>query len=125
MKVKKSFVTNSSSTSFVGFGIMLERSTDLYNKLKDIIRRKDPDAKLNEGMEDEDYFDIYELIEHALGGNSILRYACPDDYVLFGDEYSNMPLDMTRREFEEKISQELLVLGFTEKPSLIDETWYS
>jgi len=32
MKVKKSFITNSSSISFVGFGIRLEKNKDLFEK---------------------------------------------------------------------------------------------
>lgn len=120
MKIKRSFVTNSSSTSFVGFGICTYRDREIMDKLKEIAKSKDPDFII-----DEDYEDYYEIAEAAIDKDSILGYAFPEDSIILGVEFTSMPMDMTRREFQDKISEELKKIGIDCIPSIIDETWYN
>lgn len=92
MKVKKSFITNSSSISFVGFGIRLEKNKDLFEKLKNIIIEKNPDAQID----DDCYY--YDLLNEILSRTEFLMFACPEDFIILGREYCEMPSDMTNRE---------------------------
>jgi len=124
MKIKTDFITNSSSTSFVGWGITLDVN-DLLDK-KEVIKKAFDNYKTKyDGTESiESFVDIYEILDY-LPTNIIIDWKVWDDVIYIGGKASDLKDDETLREFKEKILLELNSLGFDVKQiEFIEESWY-
>ena len=107
MKIRESFVSNSSSTSFCGFGFFMNLD-ELYEKLE-----KANTEKFQELLKaDPDYSeDKCCLIEGIIEGTILSCQSTPlgDDYDwVIGGEFAEMPDDMTKAEYRKTVTEEIL-----------------
>ena len=110
MKVKQDFVTNSSSTSFCGFGAAFDMSElkEMVAALKDL---------------DEDTENLYDVLEKEVGkfGLTTVNYY---DNIYIALEFSNADMDMTKRDMKTKVEQAFINLGINKDVELVEESWY-
>ena len=117
MKVRNGFVSNSSSSSFMIYGVCLE-DEELRTRLA---------APLTESEDDDEYYgdDVYELTE-KLSEETGLEVHINEGYNWIGLSYSDIGDDETGLQFKQRV-QKLLDehLGSGLKPDLQAEVIYN
>lgn len=120
MKRKESFVTNSSSVSFIGFGI--EHEGDLPEITSNLIKTVYKEKYAKEFPENNETLDWIDLILPKMLDYSSVPWGNNGKYI--GGTYIGMPDDITKKEFHEQIKKYLEDLGFdTKNIGVIDEVW--
>lgn len=126
MKTKLSHVTNSSSVSFVGFGIEFDKGNKISDKLMENIKTACKGKSYfsdNEITDDNIYKHPGDFIEEVIPADFSLVY-CEYSGCYIGGEYEKMPEDMTKRQFHEYIKKTLEGLGFdVSHIGVISEAW--
>lgn len=110
MKIRNGFVSNSSSSSFLIYGVMVENLRELHEKEK--------------GPKSDDDYDSYEYAEE-LAQKHGLAYVCgfDGDYHYFGRSWDSIKDDETGKAFKEDVEKKVKNIVDT-KPSTIQEAWY-
>jgi len=116
MKVRNGFVSNSSTSSFLIYGVQIEDLSDI----EDVIEK----LNLSEDAQD----DRYEIAE-ALTKDTTLSYNCPFDYgVYIGKSWAEIEDDETGASFKKSIKKEIEnIFGkeIAEKCETHSEAWHS
>lgn len=111
MKIRKGFVSNSSSTSFCIYGVCFEDVDDVIELHKKLFNRELTDDELDE---------VYELADEIAGKLELECHSPGDDYYYFGRSWSDIKDDETGKQFKENIEKKLGLNCATH-----EESWYS
>ena len=117
MKVRNGFVSNSSTSSFLIYGVSIEEDK-LKQALLDVGVLKDEEK-------DEDGIDFYGVLDEATKGTN-LEYHRPegDDSFYVGTSWSSVGEDQTGKQFKEQVEEELKKkLGITVKCGTHEYAW--
>ena len=129
MKRKLDFITNSSSVSYVGWGVYLSKE-DIENDkfLKKCFENYKTRSYANQSMTFEEFKSEPKEATYYLSkdDNEILKFSsgpCGDSYFIIGPSGS-MKDDQTLKEFKEQIIKELSEFGIkVDKLAFIEESW--
>jgi hypothetical protein len=138
MKFKKDFITNSSSTSFVGWGISLE--IDEIKNEKELLELAYKEYK-NSYMTDDDTYNFEKFMDEneeenfrdAIDGlfpykKSLLQisFGPNGDDIMIAGPVSGLKDDQTLRDYKKQIIEELGKVGIrVSAVSYIEESWYN
>jgi hypothetical protein len=117
MKIRQGFVSNSSSTSFLLYGIVVEES-ELFEKYKSELTPEELEEWEN-GDFDEQYF-----VEQKIGEGYSVKHPYESDSYYIGKSWDEIKNEQTRKEFTEEIENRLSKLGFNKKCDTWSEAWY-
>ena len=109
MKVKQDFVTNSSSTSFCGFGSTFELS-----ELKEMI------AEVKDMDEEKD--DIFEEISTVLGKYGLTIMSNYDN-IYVGATFADAKMTESKQDIKNKVENAFLSLGIEGSVDFMEEAW--
>ena len=133
MKRKADFITNSSSTSFVCWGLNkelynLKKDEKLMERIYDFYTKNSKDKEI---LSFEDFIDPdnYEFMECVAELTSLKDYSTGQEgeYFMIGTHPEKMKEDQTLKQFKDEIISSLNKIGFelTEKDiEFISESWY-
>jgi len=124
MKTKMDFVTNSSSTSFVAWGISMERS-ELSEKYGEAIYKylkTNGDDRIKKDLEtisfEEFCYDIYEYVWDGIAGlDTAARW---EDDIMIGGSPDDMKSDQTKNEFKQEICENFAKIGIEMTPETLE-----
>lgn len=119
MKLKQDFITNSSTTCFVAWGL----SYNCYDFTKENTEKMKVlyEKKYNEPMPEEFSSTAVELLLENTGLEYSIFY--DGDWVGIGMPFTRMKDEETFREFKERVKEELQKIGITDTPVYIEEAW--
>lgn len=119
MKLRRGFVSNSSTTSFCIYGICID-DYDMLQKAADIAK-----IKCDTKSDDFDSYEIGEIGEQIADKHGLEYHSGPEgEGMYFGKSLSNMKDDETYGEFKKNIAAELLkIFGEKMDCGVIEEAW--
>ncbi len=119
MKLKQDFVTNSSTTCFVAWGVSYNHfdfTRDNKEKLKVLYEKKH-----SKEMSDDDYYEAMELLFESSDLEHAVYY--DGDWMGIGMPFTRMKDEETFGEFKERVKTELQKIGITDTPVYVEEAW--
>lgn len=122
MKIRNGFVSNSSSSSFCIYGIILEK-----NQAIDLLLKLDPET-------DTDFYknNRTHYVSESIGccfrdkkSKLITKTTSDgDDCVYIGRAYKTIEPEETGKQFQDKVKEDLKSLGISKEPFTIEEAFY-
>jgi len=107
MKTRQGFVSNSSSSSFLIYGVCIE---------------EDEAIKLAEKLTKENFEEPWEARE-AIDYKTNFETYCPYDEIFIGKSWDSIKDDETGKQFKDSIEKELKELGITDGFSTHEYAW--
>ena len=126
MKIRTGFVSNSSTSSFLIYGVALDWSEvlDLLKK-GETSEAVDADEDEEDDYEEDEYDNVYEALEEALKDTDIEEHIPYDDQVYIGLSWSGVCDNETGKQFKDRASEQIAkVFGKEMSCSTLEEAWH-
>ncbi len=123
MKIKSDFITNSSTTSFVAWGVTMNKSD--FRELIEKVKPKGTEDFTEEDFEELDMYEFLECVisEVSLDGTDFDSY---DGSVAIGKKLGRIREDETLLDFKKSICNELSKIGIKKETKdlvYVEEAW--